>query len=101
MAYEKELDCAVKAAKSGKELLLENFGKKIELKNKSNQEIVTKIDVDCENRIKKILLEEYPTYGMLSEETENKKVNSGNYWIVDPIDGTTNFFHGIPGFPLA
>ncbi len=57
--------------------------------------VVTKYDVESEARIFKYLSEHYPDDSFLGEEHGNVKRSSGRYWLLDPIDGTTNFTQGV------
>lgn len=80
-------------------LLLENFGEISDYKVKESQSsIVTKTDLESEKLIMKIISERYPDHNLLGEETGFKNKNSEYTWIVDPIDGTSNFAAGIPWF---
>jgi myo-inositol-1(or 4)-monophosphatase len=97
-----ELSCAVRAAKSCRRIVLKNFGKTIKYKKKSAQEIVTKTDIDCEKNIKRILKKTFPGYGFIGEETDHQTHFEKNaFWIVDPLDGSTNFLHGLPSFVIS
>lgn len=80
-------------------ILLENFGKITDYSVKESQSsIVTKTDVDSEKRIMEIISEAYPEHNLLGEETGFQNKNSEYTWVVDPIDGTSNFAAGIPWF---
>lgn len=80
-------------------LLLANFGKITDYEVKESQSsIVTKTDFESEKLIMKIISENYPGHNLLGEETGFKNQNSVYTWIVDPIDGTSNFAAGIPWF---
>jgi len=68
------------------------------LKSKSPYEIVTSVDTDSEALILKAIRQRFPHDSILSEETSRQKVMQGFLWIVDPLDGTTNFFIGNPVF---
>lgn len=88
-----------RALKDAGELLLENFGKISDYTIKESQSsIVTKADVDSEKRIMEIISEAFPNHNLLGEETGFQNKNSEYTWVVDPIDGTSNFAAGIPWF---
>ncbi len=82
-------------------ILLENFGKISEYEVKESQSsIVTKSDVESEKMIMQIISETFPLHNLLGEETGFRNNNSEYTWIVDPIDGTSNFAAGIPWFGI-
>ena len=70
---------------------------------KGDSDFVTKADLDISNLIKQRLKQEYPQVGFISEEEEMVVEEGKSYWILDPIDGTTNFMHAMPvcGVSLA
>ena len=74
----------------------------IELKDSNPTDLVTAVDKDVENLLFSSLKQFYPTFLLIGEETvsssESKKVNltDNPTWIIDPVDGTTNFVHGFP-----
>lgn len=80
-------------------ILLENFGKiSVYAIKESQSSIVTQTDVDSEKRIMQIISEAFPNHNLLGEETGFQNKNSDFTWVVDPIDGTSNFAAGIPWF---
>ncbi|WP_440927019.1 inositol monophosphatase family protein [Candidatus Pelagibacter sp.] len=98
------LNIMIKAAEKASKSLVRDFGEveKLQVSKKGPRDFVTKTDKNVE----KILIEELSkikkNYSILSEEVgkiENK--DSENVWIIDPIDGTTNFLHGIPHFAIC
>ena len=70
--------------------------KKIELKGEIN--LVTEVDKRCESRIIDIIKEAFPEHNILTEETPMPEGSSPYRWIIDPLDGTTNYAHGYPCF---
>ncbi|HQO10361.1 MAG TPA: inositol monophosphatase family protein [Clostridiales bacterium] len=66
-----------------------------EIKVKSCSDYVTDIDLDCQNVIKNTVLSEFPGHSFLAEEDGNDFSESDDLWIIDPLDGTTNFIHGL------
>ena len=65
---------------------------------KGRGDIVTATDLAVETRIHQIIEAAYPGHSILSEETRSETTTQGWVWVVDPVDGTTNFFQGIPFF---
>ena len=65
---------------------------------KGDSDFVTRADLEVSDHLKKRLKEEYPAVGFISEEDYDSLEFDGekDYWILDPIDGTTNFMHGLP-----
>lgn len=87
--------------KEAGKILLENFGKITHYKVKESQSsIVTQTDVESEKRIMNIISEAFPNHNLLGEETGFQNKNSEYTWVVDPIDGTSNFAAGIPWFGI-
>ncbi|WP_072090910.1 inositol monophosphatase family protein [Candidatus Pelagibacter communis] len=98
------LNIMIKAAEKASKSVIRDFGEveKLQVSKKGPRDFVTKTD----KHVEKILIEELSktkkNYSFLSEEIgsiENK--DKDNIWIIDPIDGTTNFLHGIPHFAIC
>ena len=70
--------------------------KKIQLKGEIN--LVTEVDKQCEQRIIEIIKKVFPEHNILTEETPMPELPSPYRWIIDPLDGTTNYAHGYPCF---
>lgn len=106
LAKEKEMNkniskrkqIAIRAAQEVGRILLNNFGRKISIKSKGDRDLVTNIDKKAEKTILKLIRNNFPTDGILSEESPYSPSSSGYKWIIDPIDGTHNFIHNIPIF---
>ena len=93
------LDVAIKAAKEAGEIQRERFDSALEIKKKGIVDLVTDVDIACEERIREILGAAFPDLPVLGEEEgELGGTSTEARWIVDPIDGTTNFAHSIPIF---
>jgi myo-inositol-1(or 4)-monophosphatase len=83
----------------GGKILIENFGQISNYKIKENQSsIVTKADVDSENAIIQLINSKYPVHNTLGEETGFQDRGSAFTWVIDPLDGTSNFAAGLPWF---
>ncbi len=98
------LNIMIKAAEKASKVLIRDFGEleKLQVSQKGPSDFVTNAD----KKVEKIILEELSKsrnkYSILSEETgEIKNSDKDNIWIVDPIDGTTNFLHGVPHFAIS
>jgi myo-inositol-1(or 4)-monophosphatase len=68
---------------------------------KSRGELVTHIDREAEETILDRILSQYPGHRALAEESGRNSGSSRSRWIIDPIDGTTNFYHGFPAFSVS
>ena len=92
---------AIEAAKEAGEILKENLGKSIEIGFKGEINLVTDIDRNSEKTIVQIIRNTYPNHQILTEEGEGQKGTSSHKWIIDPLDGTTNYAHGYPCFCVS
>lgn len=88
------------AARQAGKLLLSYLGK-VEAKEKRPRDLVTEADIQAQAAIKSILLGHFPDHGFVGEEGDHSKVSAELCWIVDPLDGTTNFVHQLPGFSVS
>jgi len=88
---------AIKAAKEAGKIQLRYFGKGIKKKKKKGDSYFTKADIESTNKIRKIILKEFPKHGILDEELGETE-GSEYKWIVDPLDGTHNFIMDNPLF---
>lgn len=85
-----------KAARVGGQVIREHAGR-VQAREKNPADLVTDADVASQRAIRDTLLDAFPHHGFLAEENESIPPGpDGLRWIVDPIDGTTNFVHGIP-----
>jgi myo-inositol-1(or 4)-monophosphatase len=97
----RELEVAVEAARAAGELLSGRFGAKQTVRYKGEVDIVTEVDEQAERVVREILLSAFPTYGMLAEEGGELSGEDDACWVVDPLDGTTNYAHGLPIFSVS
>lgn len=96
------LDGTVSAAKKAGELLRRGFGSTIDTRNKEGRHnIVTEYDIKSEELLKTALSALYPGSTFLGEESGLTQGYSELTWVVDPLDGTVNFAHGIPIFSVS
>jgi len=94
----------IKACEKASKVIIRDFGEieNLQVSKKGPKDFVTKTD----KRVEKILIEELSkakkNYTIITEESGLiKKTDEDNIWIIDPIDGTTNFLHGIPHFAIS
>ncbi|MDP2207705.1 MAG: inositol monophosphatase family protein [Bacteroidota bacterium] len=98
------LNIAIEAAKDAGKFLKQNLGKVREINLKSGQErnLVTEIDKKSEELIIGIIRKHFPTHDILAEESGSEHGKKSDFrWIIDPLDGTTNFTHGLPIFCVS
>lgn len=98
------LNIAIEAAQTAGKFLKQNVGKikDIQLKGGQEKNLVTEIDKGSERIIIDILRRHYPSHDILAEESGSNEGRTSDYkWIIDPLDGTTNFTHGFPVFCVS
>jgi myo-inositol-1(or 4)-monophosphatase len=96
-----ELEAALSAARRAGEVLRAGFGTEHAITYKGEVDLVTEIDEEAEQMIRKELLGTFPSYGMLAEEGGELAGEVDARWIVDPLDGTINYAHRLPIFCVS
>jgi len=98
------LNIMIKAAEKASKALIRDFGEieKLQVSIKGPSDFVSNADLKAEKIIIEELKKARPHYSIISEE-DGSEVNKdkNNTWIIDPIDGTTNFLHGVPHFAIS
>ena len=98
------LNIMIKASEKASKILIRDFGEieKLQVSKKGPADFVTNSDLKAEKIIISELKKAKPNYSVISEESgiENNK-DQDNTWIIDPIDGTVNFLHGLPHFAIS
>ena len=95
------LNFAIETAREAGQILLEKFGRKINISKKGDINLVTEADLASEKHIIEKIKSYYPKNAILAEESGEAVLSEGDnkwIWIIDPLDGTTNFAHGYPCF---
>ena len=98
------LNLMIKASEKASKILIRDFGEleKLQVSKKGPNDFVTNSDIKTEKIIIDELIKGRPNYSLLSEENGVKKNKDiKNTWIIDPIDGTINFLHGLPHFAIS
>ena len=98
------LNLMIKACEKASKILIRDFGEieKLQVSKKGPSDFVTNSDIKAEKIIIDELTKGRPDYSIISEEYGVKKnKDNKNTWIIDPIDGTVNFLHGIPHFATS
>ncbi len=92
----------IEISKEAGSVIREGFGTHFEVEFKgSSSNLVTEIDKKSEKLILDYIAKEFPSHSVLSEESGKRTRDSEYVWIVDPLDGTTNFAHGLPIFSVS
>jgi myo-inositol-1(or 4)-monophosphatase len=95
------LDVAKEAAQTAGGLLRAHFEKPLTVNATTAHDIKLEVDVLAQDLITKILLERFPEHALYGEEGIVGDQSSDHQWVVDPLDGTVNFFYGIPHFCVS
>ena len=82
-------------------LLRDNLGGKRTIAFKGDINLVTEMDTRAERVVVETLLRAFPDHGILAEEESTRESGSPFRWIIDPLDGTTNYAHGYPCFAVS
>jgi len=94
------LECAVRAAREAGDYALRSADRRKEVLTSSRHDVKLRLDVECQERAESVIRAAYPPHAVLGEEDAGGASSSappaGYQWIIDPIDGTVNFFHGMP-----
>jgi len=97
------VNIAVRAARAAGDIIVRNMDRLDRLKiiTKRNHDFVSNVDNMAEQAIINIIREAYPDHGILAEESGKLSKDSEFQWIIDPLDGTTNYLHGFPQFAVS
>ena len=99
------LNFAIQTARDAGRVLAEKFGRAIQITNKGDIDLVTEADLASERLIVERIRSHHPRHAILTEEAGDVVAVGGaesDYkWIVDPLDGTTNYAHGYPAFCVS
>ncbi len=95
------LQVAFAAAKEAGRIQMEHFGHSHSVEYKGETNPVTMVDKLCEQAITQMIVSAFPNHDLLTEETPFQKKGSPWRWIIDPLDGTTNYLHGYPCFCVS
>ncbi|MBV8859970.1 MAG: inositol monophosphatase family protein [Acidobacteria bacterium] len=90
------LDFSVSAAREAGEITLRYFRRKFETRLKGKDNFVTQADLEAEEFLRREIAKRFPEDSIVGEEAGESAGTSGRRWIIDPIDGTYSFVHGVP-----
>uniref|UniRef100_A0A7V3E7W6 Inositol-1-monophosphatase n=1 Tax=Ignavibacterium album TaxID=591197 RepID=A0A7V3E7W6_9BACT len=93
----------IQIAKEAGEIIRNAYRTKfsIEIKENNVKNLVTEVDKKSEQTIIEFIRKNFPSHNILAEEGGEKKSSSDYIWVIDPLDGTTNFAHGLPIFSVS
>ncbi len=91
----------IKASWAAGKVLMKHFGKRLKIDEKKNAGLVTNADFEAEEAAFKVLRRFRPDFSFLAEESAPIAAPAEGRWILDPLDGTTNFIHGFPMFCVS
>jgi myo-inositol-1(or 4)-monophosphatase len=99
--WEKESAVTRQAAREAGEILTGLFGNLKNINKKGEIDLVTEADIRSETAILKVIRDNFPGDGFLTEESGEIGNNSERLWMIDPLDGTTNYAHSFPFFAVS
>ena len=96
------LNIAVRAARAAGEVIIRSLNRleSLTITSKGRNDFVSEVDHAAEAEIIKLIRKNYPSHAFLAEES-GRTGDSDTVWIIDPLDGTTNFLHGFPTFAVS
>ena len=95
------LETAIEAAAEAGKLLRKNFGSTLNVNQATHHDIKLEIDELSQQLIARIILADYPDHCILGEESSAGNPQADVRWVVDPLDGTVNYFYGIPHYAVS
>ncbi len=90
------LECAVAAAEAGGRHALDHFDRRTEVDRRAAHDVKLRLDVESQQAAESVIRRRFPAHAVLGEEGAHDASGEGYRWIIDPIDGTVNFSHGLP-----
>ena len=95
------LETAIEAAAEAGKLLRKNFGGTLGVSSSVQHDIKLEIDEQAQKLITRVILADFPDHGILGEEGAAGHKDADVRWVVDPLDGTVNYFYGIPHYAVS
>lgn len=98
------INIAVQAARNAGNIILRYLDRRdsLTVTSKGHNDFVSEVDRQAETEIIKVIQKHYPEHGIMAEESGQYPAKAQDYcWIIDPLDGTTNFLHGFPQFAVS
>jgi len=101
MKFSKYYTTALAAAKAGADVLMKYYGKTLNVEYKGITDPVSQADKNAQKAVIKAIKRVFPEHGILAEEDGVNEMGKDYCWIIDPLDGTVNFVHGLPAFCVS
>lgn len=97
------LNIAIRAARAGGTVIARSMDRldQLTVSNKAQNDFVSEVDIRAEQAIIETIHKSYPNHAILAEESGKHTGQEEYVWIIDPLDGTTNFLHGFPQFAVS
>lgn len=97
------LNIAINAARQAGDVIIRNTEQvdRVKVTAKGSNDYFTEVDIKAEQTIIKTILKAYPDHGIIAEESGTQNPDAESVWIIDPLDGTTNFLHGFPFYCIS
>lgn len=96
------IDLAIQAAREAGAIIQDFAARRFDIIHKGRINLVTEADLASEKHVKELIAARYPTHKILAEESGISHHEDADYcWIIDPLDGTTNFAHGFPCYSVS
>jgi myo-inositol-1(or 4)-monophosphatase len=95
------LKTAIEAAQRAGQLIAERYPAKRNVSYKGFRDLVTETDVVAEDAIVSLVRNRFPDHAIVSEETAGGEIGQGYTWVIDPLDGTSNYTHRVPTFAVS
>ncbi len=97
------LNIAITAARQAGDIIIRHIEQldRIKVTQKSSDEFFSEVDIKAEQAIINTIRKAYPEHGIIAEESGIQNANAESTWIIDPLDGTTNYLHGFPVFSVS
>ncbi|MBW1667725.1 MAG: inositol monophosphatase [Deltaproteobacteria bacterium] len=99
--WEKELDTVRLAAQEAGDIINSLYGRVDVIKKKGDIDLVTEADLQAESKIVEVITRAFPQDSLVTEEAGHYDHHSKRIWLIDPLDGTTNFTHAFPFFGIS
>lgn len=95
------LETAIEAAAEAGKLLKKNFGTVLDVNLATHHDVKLEMDERAQALITRVILADYPDHWILGEEAESDNQKGDVRWVIDPLDGTVNYFYGIPHYAVS
>ena len=97
------INIAVRAARAAGNIIVRNMDRidRLTIATKRSNDFVSEVDHKAEAAIIDVLKQAYPEHGIFAEESGKSDEDASYQWVIDPLDGTTNFLHGFPQFAVS